>query len=116
MRMEFRKFGKARTSSVAWKPQLLTFEELGYQVKTALSGFYVSNKHAIWPRHPNAPEEVRIVDDDGAEIVVYTVNDLIEETGRILLPLEPVENIEVFSVQKRVSSKALPKNPKRCVA
>jgi uncharacterized protein (UPF0297 family) len=113
--MEFRKFGRSRTSSVAWKPQLLTFEELGYQVKTALSGFYVSNNHAIWPRHPNAPEEVRIVDDDGEEIVAYTVHDLIEETRRILLPLEPVESLEVVSAPKHVSSKPRLKKAKACV-
>ncbi len=91
MRIEFRRFGSTKVKSLPWRAKNLTFDDLSYQAKAALSGFYISNQHAIWPRRPDAPEEVRFVDDHGQEIVVYTVADLIEETQRILVPAEPLE-------------------------
>jgi hypothetical protein len=93
MRMEFVHVGGRKNASLPWNVKILTFDELIYQAKVALSGFYVSNENSIWPRQPNAPEEVRIVDSDGVEIVTYTIRDLLKETQRTLIPAEPLDDV-----------------------
>ena len=88
MRMEFRRIDGTLIGSMPWRVQVLTFDELRHHAKTALAGFYVHNEHAFWPRRPDAPEEVRIIDANGEIIVAYTIRDMAEETNRVLVGMQ----------------------------
>ena len=87
--MEFLRLSGEVVGDIAWPRQTSTPDELKQQAKTALSGFYISNKTCFWPRKPNAPEQIKIVNGKGKTVVTYTINNLILNTGRSLVITEP---------------------------
>ena len=56
-------------------------------VRDELLSFYDGNDQTFWPKAQygqSAPELVQMVDDDGALLAKYYVNDLAADTGRKL--------------------------------
>jgi len=57
------------------------------QAKEALASFYEGNEHFFWPKRefaPNAPEEVRIINDYGIVVAKYDIHNLGADTKRSL--------------------------------
>ena len=94
MRMEFRKLDGEETfphkllaESFDPKPgELLQF------AKNSLNGFYEGVERVFWPKPKHisrAPEEVRIVNDEGDVLAKYTVSDLAKDTKKYLVGQKP---------------------------
>jgi hypothetical protein len=101
MRIEFRSLSGKIIRTLPWETEALTFDELGYQAKAALSSFYVGEHRVMWPIKPDAPTQVSITDELGEELVTYTLNDLVKETSRTLVAPETYEEVEAGSKHKR---------------
>jgi hypothetical protein len=101
MRIVFRSLSGKIVRTLAWKTEALTFDDLGYHAKAALSSFYVGEHHVMWPVKQDVPAQVSITDDHGEELVTYTLSDLIKETSRALVAAETVEEVEAPSKHKR---------------
>jgi hypothetical protein len=95
MRMEFRRLTGTVIFETAWPAQDEPVTELNEQAKEALTGFYEGNEHSFWPKKefaPNAPEEVRIIDEYGFVVAKYDIRDLGADTKRSLADVK-AENL-----------------------
>jgi hypothetical protein len=101
MRIEFRSLSGKIIRTLPWQTEALTFDELGYQAKVALSSFYVGEHKVMWPVKPDAPAQVSITDELGEELATYTLNDLVKETNRTLVAAEADEEVEARSIHRR---------------
>ena len=66
--------------------------ELQTYCREALLSLYVCDGHTIWLRpkfFSVAVEEVRVLDDQGSEVVSYSISDFISEAGHSLVLVGP---------------------------
>ena len=88
MRMEFRRMTGGLVHELAWPVHGRPIAEITAEAKDALASCYEGDAYAFWPKKefaPNAPEQVRIVDDSGAVVVQYDLVHLLADTNRSLI-------------------------------
>ena len=85
MRMEFRRLVGTVIFETSWPDQDEQIDEFNEQAKEALVSFYEGTEHCFWPKKEfaaNAPEEVRIVDEQGIIVAKYDIHDFATDTKR----------------------------------
>jgi hypothetical protein len=92
MRMEFRRLIGTIIFETTWPEEEEPIADHNEQAKEALESFYDGNEHCFWPKKefsPNAPEEVRIINEYGIVVAKYDVHNLAADTKRSLAPKMP---------------------------
>lgn len=92
MQMEFLRLTGRSVGKIDWSGLAAPPVDLGAFAKDALAGFYEADAHSFWPKPQwtrNAAEEVRIVADDGTELVRYSIKDMIGDSKKSLTGNRP---------------------------
>jgi hypothetical protein len=87
MRMEFRRLVGTVIFETSWPDQDEQIDEFNEQAKEALVSFYEGTEHCFWPKKEfaaNAPEEVRIINEQGIVVAKYDIHDFATDTKRSL--------------------------------
>jgi hypothetical protein len=85
MRAEFVRMIGTVLGEIPWPMHDVSPADLRKHAALMLNGFYDHDEFESWPKREffqKAPEEVRIVRDDGAIMIKYDLLDLIKDTGR----------------------------------
>jgi hypothetical protein len=88
MRMEFRRMNGGVVHEREWPAHGRPIEEVAAEARDALASCYEGDAYAFWPKRefaPDAPQEVRVVDQGGQVIVRYDLRDLLADTKRSLI-------------------------------
>lgn len=113
MRMEFRRLIGTIIFETMWPEEeepITGLTDLNEQAKEALESFYDGNEHCFWPKKelsPNAPEEVRILNEYGIVAAKYDVRKFAADTKRSLaprMPEAPKKEHSQIQKQRRVAS------------
>jgi hypothetical protein len=84
MPMQFRRMVGVPLFERPWTVEDVPLGQLRADAKAALAKFYEWNETSFWPREefaPKAPEEVRMVGENGEVMLLYDLQMLMAETG-----------------------------------
>jgi hypothetical protein len=87
--MEFSRLTGVLVSQRPCPPEGRSIAELCEEAANALANFYENDDHTFWLKKEyaaNAPEQVQIIDGDGAVIFEYDLTDLLNRSLRCLAP------------------------------
>jgi hypothetical protein len=88
MRMQFRRMSGALILEREWPAHGRPVEEIAAEAIEALTSCYEGDAFSFWPKKafaPDAPEEVRVIDADGAIIARCDLTVLLGASRRSLL-------------------------------